>query len=83
ALKRLALFLLSNTGNPVTANRLTGAMGIKSASTVLDYFSCRQLRILYHHPILHTQPDESICLKNNSIHNPSIISSYFQGCNYC
>ena len=40
ALKRLALFLLSNTGNPVTANRLTGAMGIKSASTVLDYFSC-------------------------------------------
>jgi len=40
ALKRLALFLISNTGSPVTANRLTQLIGIKSASTVLDYFSC-------------------------------------------
>lgn len=39
ALKQLALYLLSNTGNLVTANRLTQAMGLKSTTTITDYFS--------------------------------------------
>jgi len=39
SLKRLCSFLLSNAGNLVSPSKLTNAIGIKSASTVLDYFS--------------------------------------------
>ncbi|MCL2649753.1 MAG: ATP-binding protein [Candidatus Azobacteroides sp.] len=39
SLKRLCSFLLSNAGNLVSPSKLIHAMGIKSASTILDYFS--------------------------------------------
>ncbi len=39
SLKRLLIFLISNAGNLVTANKLTQVLGIKSSATVLDYFS--------------------------------------------
>ena len=39
SLKRLCSFLLSNSGNLLSPSKLTNAMGIKSASTILDYFS--------------------------------------------
>jgi predicted AAA+ superfamily ATPase len=39
SLKRLCSFLLSNAANLVSPSKLITAMGIKSASTILDYFS--------------------------------------------
>ena len=39
SLRQLAVFLLANIGNTVTANKLTGMFGIKSPSTFLEYFS--------------------------------------------
>jgi len=38
-LKKLTVYLLSNVGCPVSANKLTQSIGLKSASTVLEYFS--------------------------------------------
>ena len=42
SLRALALYLLSNVGNPVSAGKLTGMFVIKAASTFLDYFSFYQ-----------------------------------------
>ncbi|RHU25645.1 ATP-binding protein [Parabacteroides sp. TM07-1AC] len=39
SLKQLALYLLSNIGKPVAANKLTGLFGVKAPSTILEYFS--------------------------------------------
>lgn len=39
SLKQLALYLISNVGKPVSANQLTGIFGIKSSTTLLEYFS--------------------------------------------
>lgn len=39
SLKNLAVYLASNTGNLVTANKLQQPLNIKSAATLLDYFS--------------------------------------------
>lgn len=39
SLRQLAVYLLSNVGNLVSANRLEGMFGIKSNSTILAYFS--------------------------------------------
>lgn len=39
SLRALAVYLLSNVGNPVSAGKLTGMFGIKATSTFLDYFS--------------------------------------------
>ena len=39
SLPLLTVFLLTNIGNTITANKLTGLFGIKSPSTILDYFS--------------------------------------------
>lgn len=39
SLKQMALYLLSNLGVPTSANKLTGMFGIKSAATILDFFS--------------------------------------------
>lgn len=39
SLRSLAVYLMSNVGNPVSANKLTGVFGIKSGTTILDYFS--------------------------------------------
>ena len=39
SLKSLAVYLVSNTGNLVTASKLQQSLNIKTAATVLDYFS--------------------------------------------
>jgi predicted AAA+ superfamily ATPase len=39
ALKRLAVYLTSNVGAPVTAGKLLQPLGVKSPATVLEYFS--------------------------------------------
>lgn len=39
ALKQLAVYLISNVGKPVSANKLAGMFGIKSVTTILEYFS--------------------------------------------
>lgn len=39
ALKNLAVYLISNVGNLVTANKLQQPLKIKTAATILDYFS--------------------------------------------
>ncbi|HPX75612.1 MAG TPA: ATP-binding protein [Bacteroidales bacterium] len=39
SLRQLAVYLLSNIGNLASANSLKGMFGIKSSTTILDYFS--------------------------------------------
>lgn len=39
SLKRLLVYLATNTGNLISANKLTQTTGIKSSATVLEYFS--------------------------------------------
>lgn len=39
SIRKLAVYLLSNIGNPISANGLNGMFGIKSATTFLNYFS--------------------------------------------
>lgn len=39
ALRKLTVYLLSNVGNLVSANRLTGLFGVKAAATILEHFS--------------------------------------------
>lgn len=39
SLKQLAVYLLSNVGALLSANKLTGMFGIKSTSTILEYFN--------------------------------------------
>jgi len=39
SLRQLTVFLITNLGNTITANKLTGMFGIKSPSTFLEYFS--------------------------------------------
>lgn len=39
SLRQLAVYLLSNIGNLASANKLKGMFGIKSSTTILDYFS--------------------------------------------
>jgi predicted AAA+ superfamily ATPase len=39
SLRQLTVFLLTNIGNTIAANKLVGMFGVKSASTFLDYFS--------------------------------------------
>lgn len=42
SLRRLAVYLISNIGKPVSATKLTTLFNIKAASTVLEYFSYLQ-----------------------------------------
>lgn len=39
SLKQLAIYLLSNVGTLASANRFTGLFGIKSSTTILEYFN--------------------------------------------
>lgn len=39
SLRQLTAFLITNIGNPVSANKLVGMFNIKSAATFLEYFS--------------------------------------------
>ncbi len=38
-LKQLAIYLITNIGKPVSANKLNGLFGIKSTTTILEYFN--------------------------------------------
>ena len=42
SLKALVLYLLSNVGKPVSANKLKGLFGIKSVATLTEFFSYMQ-----------------------------------------
>ncbi len=39
SLKQIAIYLLSNTGAPVSANKLTKLFKLKSSTTILEYFT--------------------------------------------
>lgn len=39
SLQRLAVYLISNIGNPISANKLAGIFGIRSSATLLEFFS--------------------------------------------
>jgi len=39
ALKQVLVYLISNIGKPVSANKLSGTFGIKSTTTLLEYFA--------------------------------------------
>ena len=39
SLRQLAVYLITNVGNLVSANKLSGMFGLKSSATILDYFS--------------------------------------------
>lgn len=47
-LQRLALWLISNTGNQVIATRLKHAAGVSATSTVMEYFSHLESSYLFH-----------------------------------
>jgi len=47
-LQRLALWLISNTGNRVTGSKLKQAVGITSTSTIMEYFSHLESSYLFH-----------------------------------
>ncbi|MDR9487736.1 ATP-binding protein [Salibacter sp.] len=38
-LKKLTIFLISNVGKPVSGNKLAGTFGIKSTTTIVEYFN--------------------------------------------
>lgn len=67
ALKRLALYLLSNIGNLTSANKLKEPCGIKSTTTILEYISHLELSYL-----ISFVPMYDISLKKQSI-NPKKI----------
>jgi len=46
SLKKLAIYLISNAGNLVTATKLTKVFSIKTAATILEYFSFLELSYL-------------------------------------
>ena len=46
SLKRLLTYLISNAGHLVSPSRLTGAVGVKSPSTILEYFSHLEISYL-------------------------------------
>jgi predicted AAA+ superfamily ATPase len=48
SLQRLALYLVSNTGKPVTGSKLKQAVGISATSTILEYFSYLESAYLFH-----------------------------------
>jgi predicted AAA+ superfamily ATPase len=48
SLQRLALYLVSNSGKPVTGSKLKQAIGISATSTILEYFSHLESAYLFH-----------------------------------
>lgn len=38
-LKKLCIYMMSNTAKPISPSKLTGIIGIKSSSTILEYLS--------------------------------------------
>ncbi len=47
-LQRLALWLISNTGNAVTGSKLKQAVEISATSTIMEYFSYLEMAFLFH-----------------------------------
>jgi predicted AAA+ superfamily ATPase len=47
-LQRLALWLISNTGNRVTGSKLKQTIGISATSTIMEYFSHLESAYLFH-----------------------------------
>jgi hypothetical protein len=47
-LQRLALWLISNTGNRVTGSKLKQTVGISATSTIMEYFSHLESAYLFH-----------------------------------
>ena len=64
SIKNLAVYLTSNTGNLVTASKLQQPLNIKTATTILDYFS-----FLEESYLVHFMPKFSYSLKAQMI-NP-------------
>jgi predicted AAA+ superfamily ATPase len=48
SLKRLFIYLLSNAAQPVSPSKLTSVIGVRSPTTVLEYFSYFELSYLIH-----------------------------------
>ena len=67
ALKRLAVYLLSNVGNLTSANKLKEPCGIKSTTTILEYMSHLELSYL-----ISFVPMYDLSLKKQSV-NPKKI----------
>ena len=47
-LQRLALYLISNTGKPITGTKLKQSMGISATSTIMEYFSYLESSYLFY-----------------------------------
>ncbi len=47
-LQRLALYLISNTGKPVTGSKLKQSIGIAATSTIMEYFSYLESAYLFY-----------------------------------
>jgi predicted AAA+ superfamily ATPase len=67
SLKQLAVYLVSNVGNLVTASKLQQALGIKTTATILEYFSFLEDTYL-----INFMPKFSYSLKAQSV-NPKKI----------
>ncbi len=48
SLQRLAIYLVSNSGNSVTGSKLKQAIGLSSTSTIMEYFSHLESSYLFH-----------------------------------
>jgi predicted AAA+ superfamily ATPase len=48
SLQRLALYLVSNTGNAVTGSKLKQTIGISATSTIMEYFSYLEFSYLFY-----------------------------------
>jgi predicted AAA+ superfamily ATPase len=48
SLQRLAIYLVSNSGNPITGSKLKQAIGISSTSTIMEYFSHLESSYLFY-----------------------------------
>jgi predicted AAA+ superfamily ATPase len=69
-LQRLALWLISNTGNRVTGSKLKHAVGISGTSTIMEYFS--HLKSVY---LFHFLPCFSYSLRSQMINPRKIYSA--------
>jgi predicted AAA+ superfamily ATPase len=69
-LKRLALYLISNTGKPVTGSKLKHSVGISATSTIMEYFS--HLESVY---LFYFVPRFSFSIKSQMINPRKVYSA--------
>ena len=67
ALRQLTVYLFSNVGKPISANKMSGMFGIKAPSTFLEYFS--YLQNVY---LLEFIPKFSYSLKKQARNNKKV-----------